>query len=423
MNICMFSRIMPAHALGGMQDHVQMLSAALVRRGHRVAVMTSARADGKEFETVEGVEIHFLKGTTVGRYSNAFWPVSARQCEELHAQKPFDVLHSQSIGALGALRKNLPRQYRLPLVTSLHGTHFDVLTTSWHTDFALTNPLGIARFGAVMAQMLFNYAQRDLWFIRASDVVIATSDADVVKYKKYYRLSDAQIRKVYNGIDTDLFAPSQVSSPSTSLRTSLQSLRTLLQIDADDKIILVLARLQKDKGVQNAIAVMPRVLAQTRAVLIVVGDGNYRAALEQLACDLGVAERVRFVGAQPLAECARYFNLCDVFVDPTLRTDGYDLTIAEAMACGKAVIVSDVGANSTLIDAATMRDGILIRRGDQDELASELLRVLNDAALARSMGALAREKIVARFSILAMVEGMERVYAEMVERVARRVES
>jgi glycosyltransferase involved in cell wall biosynthesis len=93
------------------------------------------------------------------------------------------------------------------------------------------------------------------------------------------------------------------------------------------------------------------------------------------------------------------------------------------MACGKPVIVSDVGANSTLIDAATMRDGILIRRGDQDDLTRELLRVLNDAALARSMGALAREKIVARFSISAMIEGMERVYAEMVERVARRVES
>jgi glycosyltransferase involved in cell wall biosynthesis len=423
MNICMFSRIMPAHAPGGMQDHVQTLSAALVRRGHRVAVMTSARADDKEFEIVEGVEIHFLRGTTVGRYSKAFWSASARHCEELHAQKPFDVLHSQSIGALGALRKNLPRQYRLPLVTSLHGTHFDVLTTSWHTDFALTNPLGVVRFSAVTAQMLFNYARRDLWFIRASSVVIATSDADVVKYKKYYRLSDAQIRKVYNGIDADLFAPSPISNPSTSLGTSLQSLRTLLQIDADDKIILALARLQKDKGVQNAIAVMPRVLAQTRAVLIIVGDGDYRAALEQLARDLGVADRVRFVGGQPLAECARYFNLCDVFVDPTLRTDGYDLTIAEAMACAKPVIVSDVGANSTLIDAATMRDGILIRRGDQDDLTRELLRVLNDAALARSMGMLAREKIVARFSIPAMVEGMECVYAEMVERVAGRVES
>ena len=412
MNICMFSRIMPAHALGGMQDHVQTLSAALARRGHRVAVMTSARADGKEFEIVEGVEIHFLKGTTVGRYSNAFWSASARQCEELHAQKPFDILHSQSIGAFGALQKNLPRQYHLPLVTSLHGTHFDVLTTSWHTDFALANPLGVARFGAVTAQMLFNYARRDLWFIRASDVVIATSDVDVVKYKKYYHLHDAQIRKVYNGIDAELFAPSPISH--------LPSQRTQLQIDADDKIILALARLQKDKGVQNAIAVMPRVSAQTRAVLIVVGDGDYRAALEQLARDLGVAERVRFVGAQPLAECARYFNLCDVFVDPTLRTDGYDLTIAEAMACGKPVIVSDVGANSTLIDAATMRDGILIRRGDQDELTRELLRVLNDTALARLMGALAREKIVARFSIPAMVEGMEQVYAEMVERVGNR---
>ncbi|MGZ6254287.1 MAG: glycosyltransferase, partial [Candidatus Binataceae bacterium] len=54
----------------------------------------------------------------------------------------------------------------------------------------------------------------------------------------------------------------------------------------------------------------------------------------------GVAEHVSFVGAQSLAACAQYFNLCDIFLDPTLRTDGYDLTIAEAMACAKPVVVS-----------------------------------------------------------------------------------
>jgi glycosyltransferase involved in cell wall biosynthesis len=404
MKICMFSRIMPAHAAGGMQDHVQTLSAGLVKRGHHVCVITSARSDGQECEIIEGVEIHFLRNTTIGRYSRAFWSGSAAKFEELHARTPFDVIHSQSIGAYGVYRRRLPRRYRLPLVTSLHGTHVDVLTTSWHTDFASANLWGLARFGAVTAKMFFDYLTRDVWFIRGSDIVIATSDADVPKYKKYYRLDDARIRKVYNGIDTQLFSPSI---------SNLQSLRAQLHIAPNTKIILALARLQKDKGVQNAIAVMPRLLAQIHVVLIVVGDGDYRAALEKLARDLGVADHVRFVGMQPLAECARYFNLCDVFVDPTLRTDGYDLTIAEAMACAKPVIVSDVGANSTLIDRATMCDGILIPRGDNDALAREILRVLNDPALARTMGERAREKIVARFSIEAMVSGMERVYQEV----------
>jgi len=405
MNICMFSRIMPIHSAGGMQDHVQTLSAGLARRGHRVTVITTARADGKEFEIVDGVEIHFLKNTPSGRYSRAFWSASAYKFNELHARAPFDVMHSQSIGAYGAYRQALPRRHRLPLVTSLHGTHFDVLTTSWHTDFVSAQLGGVARFGAVAAKMFFDYLTRDLWFIRDSDVVIATSDADVIKYKKYYRLNDTRIRTVYNGIDTQLFSPLPISN--------LQSLRAQLQIDPNDKIILALARLQKDKGVQNAIAVLPRVLEKFPATLIIVGDGDYRAALEALARQLGVAAHVRFVGTQPLAECARYFNVCDVFVDPTLRTDGYDLTIAEAMACAKPVIVSDVGANATLIDRATMRDGILIPRGDNDALAREILRVLGDARLAAEMGRIAREKIVARFSIEAMVSGMEKVYREL----------
>jgi glycosyltransferase involved in cell wall biosynthesis len=406
MKICMFSRIMPAHAPGGMQDHVQTLSAGLVRRGHHVSVITSARADGKQFDCVEGVETWFLKDTTLGRYSPAYWSASARKFQELHAQRPFGILHSQSIAAYGMLHEQLPRRYHLPLVTSLHGTHFDVLTTSWHTDFAWRNPIGVARFSAVAAQMTFNYALHDLWFIRGSDVVIATSDADIGKYKRYYRLSDAQIRQVYNGIDTDLFAPFPAST------SDLQSLRARLRVASTDKILLALARLQKDKGVQNAIAVLPRVREQMRAVLVIVGDGDYRTALESQARQLGVAEYVRFAGAQPLAECALYLNLCDIFVNPTLRTDGYDLTIAEAMACAKPVIVSDVGANSTLIDAATMRDGILIPRGDNAALLREILRVLNDPALGRRLGELAREKIASRFSVAAMVSGMENVYQE-----------
>ncbi len=404
MNICMFSRIMPIHSVGGMQDHVQTLSAGLARRGHRVTVITTARADGVEFEIIDGVRVHFLRDTPIGRNTSAYWFGAARKFEELQPREPFDILHSQSVGAYGVWRRGLHRRFGLSLVTSFHGTHLDVLTTSWHTDFSLLNPFGTIRFFAIAADLAFRYFYRDLWFARGADVLIATSDADVWKYKTLYGVPEARIRTVYNGIDTQLFSPLPISN--------LQSLRAQLQIDPNDKIILALARLQKDKGVQNAIAVMPRVLEQTRAVLIVVGDGDYRTALESLARQLGVAARVRFVGTQPLAECARYFNVCDVFVDPTLRTDGYDLTIAEAMACAKPVIVSDVGANATLIDRATMRDGILIPRGDNDALAREILRVLGDAHLAAEMGRVAREKIVARFSIAAMVSGMEKVYAE-----------
>jgi glycosyltransferase involved in cell wall biosynthesis len=402
MNICMFSRIMPTHAPGGMQDHVQTLSQGLVKRGHRVTVLTTARGDQVEFENIGGVAIHFLKGTPVARNSASYWRASASKFQELHTHTPFDILHSQSVGAYGVYRKNLHRKFALPLVTSLHGTHMDVLTTSWHSDFALTNPIGMARFFALSASLLYRY-WRDLPFFQASDIMIATSDADPAKYKKLYHIPDRHIRKVYNGIDIDLFSP----------RPADHALRDSLSVDDHDKIILALARLEKDKGVQNAIAAMPRVLQEIRASLIVVGDGDYRSDLERLARSLRLSDHVRFVGALPLAECAGYLNLCDLFVDPTLRTDGYDLTIAEAMACGKPVIASDVGANSTLIDAATRTEGLLIPRGDNNALAREIVSVLSDPAVAQAIGKNARAKIGTCFSVDAMAEGMERVYVEV----------
>lgn len=404
MNICMFSRIMPAHSKGGMQDHVQSLSAGLVKRNHRVVVITTARADGVEFETSDGVEIHYLRGSTPGEYSRAWWYESAAKCVALHREYAFGILHSQSAGGYGVYKKNVPRELGLPLVTSLHGTHLDVLTTTWHTDFSFPHPFGMARFFALTADLGYRYL-RDLPFLRASDVLIATSDKDVAKYQQLYRFPADRIRKVYNGIDTKLF------SPISNLQ-SLQFLRRELEIKENERLILALARLQKEKGVQNAIEVLPQVRNQFDATLIVVGEGDYRAALQTLARSRGVADHVRFVGAQLLEECARYFQACDIFVDPTLRTDGYDLTIAEAMACSKPVIASDVGANATLIDAANYRDGILIPRGDNASLAREIERVLSDSELARTMGQVARAKIAARFSLEAMVEGMERVYTE-----------
>lgn len=402
----MFSRIMPAHSPGGMQDHVQALSAGLARRGHRVLVITSGRAEQAEKEIVDGVEVEFLKGSSAGRYSSRYWDAGASRLVELHGQRHFSIIHSQSVGAFGVFARGLPRKLGLPLVTSLHGTHLDVLTTSWHTDFSIRNPLGIVRFGALSLNLAFRYLYRDLRFIRGSDVVIATSDADVWKYKTLYRLPDLQIRKVYNGIDTDLFAPRHDAE--------VAALRELLQIPVDHAIVLALARLQKDKGVQNAIAVLPRLCRSRPVSLVVVGDGSYRQTLERQARALGVGERVHFVGTQSLAECARYFNLCDVFVDPTLRTDGYDLTIAEAMACAKPAIVSDVGANSTLIDGATRREGILIPRGDNEALLREILGILDDPDMAKGMGEHARNKISERFSVASMVKGMENVYEQVI---------
>ncbi len=402
MNVCIFSRIMPAHVPGGMQDHVQALSTGLAQRGHRVTVISSARADGVEFETVQGVRVHFLRGTPPGRNTYRYWERAAIMFEELHSAERFEVLHSQSVGAYGVYKRRLHDKYRLPLITSFHGTHLDVLTTSWHTDFSLTNPAGSARFVAIALDLLYRYGRRDLWFARGSDVLIATSDTDTWKYKTLFRVGADKIRLVYNGIDVSLFSP----------RVGDGSLRAALGIPADAKIILALARLEKDKGVQNAIEVLPRLLAEWPARLVVVGDGVYRPALERLAIERGVENQVVFVGAQSLDECARYFNLCDLFVDPTLRTDGYDLTIAEAMACAKPVIVSDVGANFTLIDRATQREGILIPRGDKAALVRAVLRILGDPALAKGIGDQARAKILAGFSITSMVDGTEKVYRE-----------
>jgi len=71
MKICIFTRRMPAHSLGGMQQHTQMLAEGLVKRGHEVTVITT-RHPQKEYEEVNGVKIHYLKNGKLREYSRSW---------------------------------------------------------------------------------------------------------------------------------------------------------------------------------------------------------------------------------------------------------------------------------------------------------------------------------------------------------------
>ena len=171
---------------------------------------------------------------------------------------------------------------------------------------------------------------------------------------------------------------------------------------ADDPRVVCLGRLSSEKGVEillRAWALVCREAADRasgeaaaqpppRPSLEVIGDGPEREALENLARELGLSERVRFAGSLPRAEALAALSSASLLVFPSLWYEQFAVAPLEAMALGVPVLASDVARAGTIVeDGAT---GRFFRAGDPAALAAALRGLLADPAALRRMGAAAR---------------------------------
>ena len=143
---------------------------------------------------------------------------------------------------------------------------------------------------------------------------------------------------------------------------------------------------------------LPRVFqAVPYASYVVIGDGDLRPHLQELAEKLGVSERVSFLGHQEDKDLKDYYMKCDVFVMPS-RQEGFGIVFLEAMGFGKPVIAAAFGgASDIVIDGLT---GFLVEYGDVDALGDRLISILRDSDLRGRMGASGRERVSASYTFM-----------------------
>jgi glycosyltransferase involved in cell wall biosynthesis len=113
--------------------------------------------------------------------------------------------------------------------------------------------------------------------------------------------------------------------------------------------------------------------------VLLVGGGPQDAALRRQAQELGIADRVIFIGRVPHSEVQRYYNLVDVLCYPRHKMRLTDLVTPlkplEAMAQGRLMVASDVGGHKELIEDG--RTGVLFKAGDAQALAAKVLALLD----------------------------------------------
>jgi glycosyltransferase involved in cell wall biosynthesis len=183
----------------------------------------------------------------------------------------------------------------------------------------------------------------------------------------------------------------------TALRpdaTGVAALRQQLMIAPDAVVVLCVGRMVPKKGFDVLIRALADPILQSLPIVgVMVGEGDEKAAWQMLATDLGVSERLRWVGNVPKTEIGRYYNMADLLAMPSVSrpADGLNVCVLDAMSCGKPVIGTPVAGNPLAIaDGAT---GIIVPEQDPVTLAAALALLATNPALREQMGAAARKRM------------------------------
>jgi len=392
-----------------MELHTRVLSEQLVNRGHRVTILTTSLQPMEELIQKEnGVEIHYLPVTIPARYSKEFLDLSVKRFEQLHRSRPFDVIWSESLGAIGYIKK-IKHKERLPIFAKMQGSLWGSILTSFRTARSLTKKWPII-LGYNLPRMLLQFFNWQIPIIKESGIIICPSPQTADEIRRESIIQKSKLFVSVNGINVNQFRPDPM------LR---QEGRENLSLDQDDFLILNVGRLSSDKGIHILLkAIKLCALKIPNLVAVIAGVGYELNKLKAMANTLGISTKVRFVGFIPNEDLPMYYNASDVFICPTVRVESFGIVIAEAMACGKPVISSASGGTKYLLE--DKNSGILVPPGDTQELGEKIIEIFSHPQLASNLGKQARRRAVEYLSSERMVKDTEYVISRLVERKPNR---
>lgn len=379
-----------APGAGGAELVAYRLAGALVEAGEHVEMVSDA--DEAARAALPQIQFHPLESRAlrlVRRLPGGFgrWLLehlvgnvtAAREARRLLGDTNFDLVHVH--GALAAIL--IGRKAHAPLVYTEHDA------TPWMCRYR--------RWWERAIRKVVHRVVNVTAFGRA-DHVATVFDSLRAEIVERYRIPKERVTTIVNGTDVDLFNPHR---PGVSL---------VRETFGFERYVLFVGRLTPRKApdvLLRAVAEVPEVKCAF------VGDGPMRRRLERLARELGVEDRVVFVGAVTPAELGRVYADADFTVLPSV-SEGMPLAVIESMACGTPVLTSNVAGATSLID--DWETGFLLKPGDLGQLSMAIRFLWGDGDLRRRMGERAREKAIREFVWPGVAEQYRDLYANVVRR-------
>ena len=235
---------------------------------------------------------------------------------------------------------------------------------------------------------------------RVGHRVLANSPAVASTLARLDGVRPAKVITVTNFVGEEAFEP---MSPGVKAQ-----LRSELGIPDNGIVVGCVARLSPVKDHATLLRAMHQLVRKwSRLHLVLVGDGESRDELEELAAELDISTHVHFAGFRP--QEPNLNNVFDVSVLTSL-SEGFPNALVEAMAAGRPVVATAVGGN---VDAVRAETGLLVPAGAPTELATALDRLLSDDTLRLRMGAMARDIAMQEYHAASVIPQLEQLYLNL----------
>jgi glycosyltransferase involved in cell wall biosynthesis len=375
--------------MGGPTLHVSYLSAGLRERGYETMLVAGTVGQGEQSMAYVADELgvpvvtipHLHREISPVRDLLATW----RLARIIRIERP-TILHTHTAkaGAVGRAAALLAGRSRPPII--VHTFHGHVLR---------------GYFGRFWTGV---FRQLERLLARITDALVAVSPEVRDELVALGVAPASKFRVIRLGIELDNRVSSDGSARAETRRTMgvpearfvVGWIGRMTGVKRTD-VVLKGFRALRDIGVD--------------AILCMVGDGPDRAAVEQLAGELGIVRDCLFAGYQE--DVGPFFAAFDVFVLPS-GNEGTPVTAIEALATGCPVVATRVGGVPDVVDDGV--DGFLVAPGAVQEVAARLAELARDPELRVRMGAAGREQMRTRYAVDRLVDDVDRLYRELLER-------
>jgi len=353
-------------------SHTEKWAKALARRKIEIVIFSLSPKDAHNYSEYPNIKViceNYRSNSSGPLISKSFYLFSWFKLKKTISSFKPDLIHAHyasSYGLLGAIARFHP-----------------LLISVWGSDvFSFPNNY----FKAMLLKYNFSKA----------DQILSTSHVMAEETAKY---TSKKIEVTPFGIDIEKFRPMSVDSifqPSNFVIGTVKSLEKIYGIDI---LILAFSRLKNS-------------FPDKKLKLLIVGEGSQRGVLESQVGTLGLRDDVVFQGAVSQNEVPKYMNMLDVFVAVS-RNESFGVSVLEASACEKPVIVSRVGGLPEVVEEG--KSGLIVESENVEEVYKAMVILMNDENLRNEMGKAGRQRVLDLYNFEDNVEQMMNIYKRILQ--------
>lgn len=384
----MYSWEYPPRSVGGLAQHVQDLTTALVSQGNEVHLITCGGQGLPVYDNIQGVQVHRVTPFSIAAPDFKTWILQLNLAMLEYTftllsnlEGEIDLVHNHDWLTAYAARV-VKHSHNVPLVATIHATEYG-RNHGLHTDEQ-------------------RYISDVEWWLtyEAWRVIVCSRYMEQELYQ-VFQLPRDKLRVIPNGVLPEKFA---VRKTDPEFRNKYAH--------PDQKIVFFVGRLVQEKGVQVLLEAMPKVLSYNpKTKLVIGGKGPSEHYLRQRSQELGIDHNVYFTGYIDDATRNKLYQSADVAVVPSLY-EPFGIVALEAMAAGTPLVVSDTGGLREIIQHEV--NGLKAYTGSANSLADNILRFLCDPAFARKAQVRASQEVEEIYNWQEIAKQTSEVYEDVV---------